>query len=115
MNMFRLSSLGLALACGLAWTVPSATDAQAASRYRKPPTCAVIAKRAADDKARERIFKTALTGGMSALVVGALISQNNKSGKIINRGFWGGGVISGKAYRVQWQKDYAAARRTCRR
>ena len=87
----------------------STADAAAVKR----PSCQVVAKHGADNEGRKRIFKTAVFGGMSALVIGAILSDNNPKGKIRAGGAFGGGLIAGKAYKVQWKRDYGKAYATC--
>lgn len=106
------SMMALTLVAALSATMlPAIPEAQAARKL----TCQEMAKKGADGKGRERIFKTALMGGTSALLIGAILSNNNKEGKVRAGGAFGGGLIAGKAYKVQWKRDYAVALQQCRR
>ena len=80
----------------------------------KPQSCKLVAKYAADNKARQRLFRTAALGGVSAIVIGAIISNNNSTGIEKAHGLFGGGLIAGKGYKVQWQREYHKAYRACR-
>ena len=97
--VFAIASIG---------TVPNALAAKTAG-------CAEVARKGANTKARERVFKTALMGGTTALVIGAILSNNNKKGEVRAGGAFGGGLIAGTAAKVQWKRDYAVALRQCRK
>jgi ribulose 1,5-bisphosphate synthetase/thiazole synthase len=99
------------IAAFAAANIPAVTEAQAASKNG----CAEVARQGANNKARERVLKTALFGGMSALWIGGLISQNNKNGDVRVGGMFGGGLISGKGAKIQWKRDYAASLAKCRK
>jgi hypothetical protein len=90
--------------------VPILPEAQAANKAG----CAEVARKGANNMARERILKTALFGGMSALWIGGLISTDNKAGKVRAGGMFGGGLIAGSGAKVQWKRDYAASLAKCR-
>jgi hypothetical protein len=90
--------------------VPILSGAQAANKTG----CAEVARKGANNMARERILKTALFGGMSALWIGGLISTDNKAGKVRAGGMFGGGLIAGSGAKVQWKRDYAASLAKCR-
>jgi uncharacterized membrane protein YebE (DUF533 family) len=106
MKKLVLSAAVLSLVC-----VPLV--AEAAPPKSKPVNCKVVAKRAADNAGNGRIFKTAALGGMSALLVGAILSNNNPKGEKRAGGLFGGGLIGGKGYKVQWQRDYKKAYAAC--
>lgn len=108
--MRKLTTLVLAAAFAAA-NIPAVTVAQAASKT----SCAEVARQGANNMARERILKTALFGGISALWIGGIISQNNKSGDVRAGGMFGGGVIAGKGAKIQWKRDYAASLAKCRK
>ena len=61
-----------------------------------------------------RIGAHSFLGGMSALFIGAILSNNNPKGKTRANGLFGGGLIAGKGYKVQWQRDYNKAYAACR-
>ena len=108
--MRKLTTLVLAAAFAAA-NIPAVTVAQAASKT----SCAEVARQGANNMARERILKTALFGGMSALWIGGIISQNNKSGDVRAGGMFGGGLIAGKGAKIQWKRDYATSLAKCRK
>ena len=91
--------------------LPTLSVAEAASKTG----CSEVARQGANNKARERVLKTALFGGMSALWIGGIISQNNKAGKVRAGGMFGGGLISGDGAKIQWKRDYATSLATCRK
>jgi ribulose 1,5-bisphosphate synthetase/thiazole synthase len=90
--------------------VPVAVEA---APMKKPASCKVVAKRAADNAGNGRILTTALFGGMSGLVIGGMLSNNNPKGEKRAGGLFGGGLIGGKGYKVQWQRDYNKAYAKC--
>jgi hypothetical protein len=108
--MKTLTTLVLAVAFATASfaTIPVAQAA-------KNLGCAEVARKGANNKARERVFKTVLMGGTTALVIGAILSNNNKKGEVRAGGAFGGGLIAGTAAKVQWKRDYAVALRQCRK
>ncbi len=108
--MRKLTTLLLAAAFAAA-NIPAVTVAQAASKT----SCAEVARQGANNMARERILKTALFGGISALWIGGIISQNNKNGDVRAGGMFGGGLIAGKGAKIQWKRDYAASLAKCRK
>jgi uncharacterized membrane protein YebE (DUF533 family) len=105
-----MKKLVLAAACLALVCAPVSVEAAKA-----PVSCKVVAKKAADKAGNARIFKTAAMGGMTALFIGAVISNENPKGETRAGGLFGGGLISGKAYRVQWKRDYNKAYADCRR
>jgi hypothetical protein len=109
-TMRRMTALVL-IAAFAAVNIPTMTAAQAAGKS----ACAEIARQGANNMARERILKTALFGGFSALVVGGLISKDNKAGKVRAGGMFGGGLIAGQGAKVQWKRDYAKSLAMCRK
>lgn len=91
--------------------VPALSVAQAATKTG----CAEVARQGANNMARERILKTALFGGMSALWIGGIISSNNKTGKVRAGGMFGGGLIAGAGAKIQWKRDYATSLARCQK
>jgi uncharacterized protein YcfJ len=87
--------------------------AEAAPKSRPAQSCKVVAKRAADNAGNGRILTTAVFGGMSGLVIGSILSENNPKGEKRAGGLFGGGLIGGKGYKVQWQRDYKKAYAAC--
>lgn len=108
------SKLALVLAVALA-TSNFVAIPVAGAYVAKKMTCKAFAEKAADSKGRQRIFKTGLMGGTTALLIGAILSNNNTKGEVRAGGAFGGGLISGTAYKVQWKRDYNAALSQCRR
>jgi hypothetical protein len=109
MTMRIMTSLVLIATFTLA-QVPILSVAQAANKTG----CAEVARKGANNMARERILKTALFGGMSALWIGGLISTTNKTGKVRAGGMFGGGLIAGEGAKIQWKRDYATSLAMCR-
>lgn len=107
MKKLVLCAAFLSLVC-----VPLAAEA-ASPKSRPAQSCKVIAKRAADNAGNGRILTTAVFGGMSGLVIGSILSENNPKGEKRAGGLFGGGLIGGKGYRVQWQRDYKKAYAKC--
>jgi uncharacterized membrane protein YebE (DUF533 family) len=107
-----MNKLVLAAACLTLVCAPVSVEA---AKSAKPVSCKVVAKKAADKAGNARIFKTAAMGGMTALFLGAVISNNNPKGETRAGGLFGGGLIGGKGYRVQWKRDYNKAYAECRR
>jgi hypothetical protein len=106
-----MNKIVLSLAClSFVYAAPMAEAAKA----KAPVSCKVVAKKAADNAGNGRILRTAAMGGMSALFIGAVLSENNPKGEKRAGGLFGGGQISGKAYRAQWQRDYNKAYAACR-
>jgi hypothetical protein len=91
--------------------IPTMSAAQAANKTG----CAEVARKGANNMARERILKTALFGGMSALWIGGIISTTNKTGKVRAGGMFGGGLIAGEGAKIQWKRDYATSLAMCRK
>jgi hypothetical protein len=108
--MRKLTTLVLIAAFAVA-NIHAVTAAQAASKAG----CAEVARKGANNMARERVLKTALFGGMSALWIGGVISQNNKDGDVRAGGMFGGGLIAGKGAKIQWKRDYATSLAKCRK
>jgi Spy/CpxP family protein refolding chaperone len=108
--MRKVTTLVLIAAFAVA-NIPAMTAAQAASKTG----CAEVARQGANNMARERVLKTALFGGMSALWIGGIISQNNKNGDVRAGGMFGGGLIAGKGAKIQWKRDYATSLAKCRK
>jgi uncharacterized membrane protein YebE (DUF533 family) len=92
----------------------SVVPAVEAAKPAAVQSCQVKAKRAANNAGNGRILLTAATGGITGLLIGGILSENNPKGEKRAGGLFGGGQISGKAYRAQWQRDYNKAYASCR-
>jgi uncharacterized membrane protein YebE (DUF533 family) len=100
----------LYLACLAFVLVPTAAEA---AKPKAAVSCKVVAKKAADRAGNGRVL-TAAMGGMSGLIIGSILSENNPNGEKRMGGLFGGGQIGGKAYRAQWQRDYRKAYANCK-
>ncbi len=105
--------LSFALSLVIASSVASPTVE--AARVKKKESCSVQAERHSKNEMRKRIFKTALMGGTTAIVIGAVMSANNKDGRVMAKGAFGGGQIGGKAGKMRMKQDYNQALSACRR
>lgn len=85
-----------------------------AAGVKKKQSCAVLADRFAKNEQRKLIAKTALLGGTSAILIGAIMSEFNKDGTQKAKGAFGGGQIGGRGAKLRMKQNSAKAYSACR-
>ena len=100
------------LCASLIWLGAGVATGQAAQV--KKESCSVQADKYAKNEQRKLVFKTALMGGTSAIMIGAIMSEFNKDGTQKAKGAFGGGQIGGKGAKLRMKQNYNKAYAACR-